>query len=236
LLLGYNRFAGLRRDAKLAEVAIDSVEEMGLGLLLSASLLLLLGRIHAALPINEIMGQIVIEAMPVAIGISVGTAQLGGGDGQQDDSGMEGGEDRYLTPGLGQAMIALCGAVLFASNVAPTEEVMMLAVESSPWHILAMAIVSIILGALILNFSEFRGAQQFARAGNTLELVGGIAQTYATALFASAVLLWFFGRFDGASLPVCVAQTVVLGLAATLGASAGRLLLQANQGGEDESE
>ena len=47
LLLGYNYFAGLRHDANLAEVVIDSVEEMGLGLLISAIALLRLGAHHA---------------------------------------------------------------------------------------------------------------------------------------------------------------------------------------------
>ncbi len=46
------------------------------------------------------------------------------------------------------------------------------------------------------------------------------------ALFAAALILWFFGRFDGVSLYTSLAQVIVLGVAATLGASAGRLLLQ----------
>ncbi|HEX7830691.1 MAG TPA: DUF2391 family protein [Thermoanaerobaculia bacterium] len=46
------------------------------------------------------------------------------------------------------------------------------------------------------------------------------------ALAASALILWFFGRFDGQALDVIVAEIVVLGLPATLGASAGRLLMQ----------
>lgn len=32
LLLGYNRYAGVRSDASFWEVAIDSIEELGLGL------------------------------------------------------------------------------------------------------------------------------------------------------------------------------------------------------------
>jgi len=43
ILLLYNRYVGLRKDATFAEVAIDSVEEMGIGLVLSAALLALLG-------------------------------------------------------------------------------------------------------------------------------------------------------------------------------------------------
>jgi uncharacterized membrane protein len=50
--------------------------------------------------------------------------------------------------------------------------------------------------------------------------------TYGIALISAALILWFFGRFDGEALITCLAQTVVLGVSATLGASAGRLLLQ----------
>jgi uncharacterized membrane protein len=54
----------------------------------------------------------------------------------------------------------------------------------------------------------------------------GTVVTYAVALAASAMILWFFGRFDGQAPVTWLAQTVVLGVAATLGSSAGRLLLQ----------
>jgi len=47
-------------------VAIDSVEEMGLGLLIAAFVLWLLGQITFDM-INEILGKIIIEAMTVAL-------------------------------------------------------------------------------------------------------------------------------------------------------------------------
>src|SRR5918992_393725 len=84
LLLGYNYYAGLRHDANLMEVLIDSIEEMGLGLLISTIALMLLGRITFDMTLNEIVGKITIEAMTVAIGVSVGTAQLGGAGGESD--------------------------------------------------------------------------------------------------------------------------------------------------------
>ncbi|HEV8185877.1 MAG TPA: DUF2391 family protein, partial [Chthoniobacterales bacterium] len=59
-----------------------------------------------------------------------------------------------------------------------------------------------------------------------LNVIVGTVISYAVALMVSAVILWFFGRFDDVALLTCVAQVVVLGLAATLGSSAGRLLLQ----------
>ena len=231
LLLGYNYFAGIRHDANLLEVVIDSVEEMGLGLLISATVLFVLGRVTLDMTLGEAIGKITIEAMTVAIGVSVGTAQLGGtaGDdtGEGDSSTPAGKHDSSTgTHFAGQLVVALCGAVLFAANVAPTEEIVMIAVEISAWRLLAIALISIILGAVILFHIDFKGAQQFAPMHGASAVVIGSVITYAIALAASAMILWFFGRFEGQALVICIGQTVVLGLAATLGASAGRLLLQ----------
>jgi putative integral membrane protein (TIGR02587 family) len=241
LLLGYNRFAGLRHDAGITEVAIDSVEEMGIGFIISAVALYLLGRITPGMPANEIVGQIVIEAMTVAIGVSVGTAQLGGdedsGEGESSGEGAAGhgtrggraDARRHGEPELhfgGQMLLAFCGATLFAANVAPTEEVVVIAIESSWLRLLGLAFVSLFVGALILHYSEFRGARRFVRTEGFGVVVAGSVATYAVALVASGLMLWFFGRFDGVTLYTSLAQVIVLGVAATLGASAGRLLLQ----------
>ncbi len=232
LLLGYNRYAGVRRDASMTEVAIDSVEELGLGLVLGALLLWLLGRVTAEMPVSEIVGRIVVEAMVVAIGVSVGTSQLGGdadegmGEPTRAETGGTGGRADEKIHFGGQLVVALCGAVLFAANVAPTEEVVLIASEISPWRTLGLSLFSLALGALILYFSEFRGAQRFVPGGGAASIMVGTVITYEVGLVVSALILWFFGRFDGQGLAMCLTQTVVLGVAATLGASAGRLLLQ----------
>lgn len=223
LLLGYNHFAGLRRDASWWEVAIDSVEEMGIGLALAALVLWLLGRIGTGQPLSEMVGVVVMEAMTVAIGVSIGTAQLGAKD---DGDGDEEGPGEEATTFSGQIVLAFCGAVLFAANVAPTEEILMLASEIDSWRALGLAFLSLVMGGGILYYSEFRGARRYAPAESGGIIFAGTIVTYAVALTASALILWFFGRFDDSSIMVCVTQTVVLGVAATLGASAGRLLLQ----------
>jgi putative integral membrane protein (TIGR02587 family) len=231
LLLGYNHFAGIRHDANFLEVVIDSIEEMGLGLMVSLLALLVLGRITFDMTLTEAVGKVTVEAMTVAIGVSVGTAQLGGASDESDmgegDSPSAGKKSSQTGVHFaGQMVIALCGAVLFAANVAPTEEIVMIAAEISSWKLLAIALISITLGAVILFHIDFKGAQQFAPAQGFAAVVIGSVITYAIALAASAMILWFFGRFDGQAWIICIGQTVVLGLAATLGASAGRLLLQ----------
>ena len=230
LLLGYNYFLGLRRDTCFSEVVIDSFEELGLGLLVAFLVLWLLGRVTLDQPATEIVGKTTVEAMTVAIGVSVGTSQLGAEGEDEHDKGVgtrRAGGDLSGAPRFGgQVVIALCGAVLFAANVAPTEEIVMIAVEISAWRLVGLALLSLALGALILYYSEFSGSKKFVSFDARHDVLVGMIVTYAVALAASAVILAFFGRFDGQALATCVAQTVVLGVAATLGASAGRLLLQ----------
>jgi putative integral membrane protein (TIGR02587 family) len=229
LLLGYNYYLGLRRDSCFSEVVIDSFEEMGLGLLIAFLILWLLGRVTLDQPLTEVVGKTTVEAMTVAVGVSVGTSQLGAEGEDGDDKGVGGARPEAGDGGPhfgGQVIVALCGAVLFAANVAPTEEIVMIAVEVSAWRLLGLALLSLALAALILYYSEFSGSKKFVRFDAHHDVLVGTVVTYAVALAASAVILAFFGRFDGQALATCVAQTVVLGVAATLGASAGRLLLQ----------
>lgn len=244
LLLGYNHYVGIREDGSFADVVIDSFEEMGIGFVVAAVVLWLLGQITVEMPGDEVLGKIVIEAMTVAIGVSVGTAQLGGngdtdkgmGDGDGDNAEAEPGENGSAEPPEdtgednidigGQLVVALCGAVLFAANVAPTEEIVMIAVEVTAGRLIGLVVFSLVLAALVLYYSEFAGARQHVRFDRHHDVLVGSVITYAVALVASSLILWFFGRFDGHTPILCLAQAVVLGVPGTLGASAGRLLLQ----------
>jgi putative integral membrane protein (TIGR02587 family) len=217
LLLLYNRYAGLREDATFRDVVLDSFEELGLGVLLSALMLWMLGRIRGDDGISEIIGKVVVEAMIAAIGVSIGTAQLGGE--------VEGDENRGESF-AGQVAIAVCGAFVVGANVAPTEEILMIAVESDPYRLLAIFAFSFLLAVVVLVYSGFRQERPFSDFGGVRPWLFSGVVTYAVAVVVSAVLLWFFGRFEGAHFEVALAQTVVLGLPTVLGASAGRLLIQ----------
>jgi putative integral membrane protein (TIGR02587 family) len=225
LLLGYNRYAGIRYDATAWEVVIDSVEEMGLGLLIAAVLLWLLGRLTWEMTWHEIASKIIVEAMVVAIGVSVGTSQLGGAKADVDADGKDDTNQPVSDSYTGQLVIAFCGAVLFAGNVAPTEEILVIALETAVWKLLLLAGLSMGLGGVILYYANFVGGEH-AVANDFTEICRDVVVMYAIALIASALMLWFFGRFADVALDMWVAQTIVLAAAATLGASAGRLLLQ----------
>lgn len=132
---------------------------------------------------------------------------------------------------LPQTAIALCGAVLFAANIAPTDEIGVIAMESAPWKLLLMVGCGLGLSALVLHFTDFRGAAAHTLTDNVCMKAWGLITTYAVALVAAASALWFFGKLDGQPARLAIAMTVVLSVPAALGASAGRFLLQT--GGED---
>jgi putative integral membrane protein (TIGR02587 family) len=200
-------------------VLIDSVEELGLGFLVAALVLWLLSQVHAAMRPNAILGAVLLEGLLAAIGVSVGTAQLGGGD-DQSSGANDSRSDNNLG---GQLALSACGATLIAANVAPTEEIAVIAGSASGWHLLGMAGLALLLATLIIFYSGFVGAgPRPGRPAILREIVG----TYAVALLVSAALLWFFSRLHDQDLAVIVARVVVLSVPAALGASAGRLLLQ----------
>jgi putative integral membrane protein (TIGR02587 family) len=168
----------------------------------------------------EIIGQVVLEGLFVAIGVSVGTAQLGAnGAGDRRPAGRHDSLQAEVT-------LALCGTVLVAANVAPTEEILQLGVSTTHWQRLSIVALSLLVGAMLLYYSEFRGSARFADTRGAFAVLFGSVITYAVALVGSAAMLWFFGRFDGHAVDICAAQVVVLGFPATLGAAAGRLLLR----------
>jgi putative integral membrane protein (TIGR02587 family) len=225
LLFAYNRYSGLRKDASWLEVGFEATEEMGLGLLIAGLVLWLVGQIDAGMPGSEVMGKVVVEGVTVAIGVSVGSAQLGGqGKGGGGDQGMEGDEKDTLSLS-GQLALAACGAILLAGNLAPTEEILMIAVEAPAWRLVGLALLSLAMTAVVFFYSDFRGSH---RMGERLPAVvlSRTVTGYAVALAVSAFVLWFFDRFANVSPAAAAAQVVVLGVAGSLGAAVGRLLLQ----------
>jgi putative integral membrane protein (TIGR02587 family) len=236
LLLGYNRFAGMRADAGWLDVVIDSVEEMGIGVVLSTLILYLIGQIDAGSTPGELIGKIAIETGMVAVGVSVGTAQLGGKNGdEKKDQGTEQksgrqkdrGDEKLRHASAADIFIGFCGAFLISAHVAPTEEVPMIAAQASSGKLAVLALISLATATIVLFFSNFRGSSRYSEIESRWRLAGVAATTYAIAAMASASMLWFFDRFDGVGLMFAVSQIVVLAFPAVIGASAGRLLLQA---------
>lgn len=231
LLLAYNRYAGMRPGVAWKGIVIDSIEEMGIGLFISFSMLFLLNRIELSeTSLDETMGKVIVEAMFVSIGVSIGTAQLGEStEGLEEDSSLDESGAIGINRRSGKmavAALALCGSLIIGGNVAPTDEVVIIALKARPYDILAMAVASCLLCVLVIYCSDFKGSRRKEVKDLAYHMTFDICLNYMVALIASAFVLWYFGRFEGLCFWNIVAECVVLGVIASLGASAGRFLIK----------
>jgi putative integral membrane protein (TIGR02587 family) len=222
IVLVFNAFNGFRRDSSVLEVVIDSVEAMGIGVVVALIALVLLGRIESGTALRDAAGQVALEAIPIAFGASLARAQLGGGD---DGEGAAFGIPERL-------LVAAGGALLFSLNVAPTEEPVMIGLEASPAALLGVIVASLAVTLAIAFIAEFGGRRH--RATGLLDRPW--AETlvaYAISLAVAWLLLWSFGRVDGAGTRAIVGMTVSLGLVAALGAAVGRVLVTGHAAEEE---
>jgi putative integral membrane protein (TIGR02587 family) len=240
VVIGYSALSGFRHERTWAELLIDSVHTMGIAAIVSALALLLLGRIGPDTGIRDAVGKIALQVIPVAFGVSLAGAQLagggggGGGGGSEDEGNDEDAQDQgsSATDGGGnlgafaRLFVGAGAALLFALNIAPTEEPMLLGIEASWWLLLAVVVASIVMTLAIVFYADFRGGRSPQGGDSILDhpLTETVA-AYGVSLGVSLLLLWSFGRTDGASWSVIVGQTVMLGFVAAFGAAAGRLLV-----------
>lgn len=222
LLIGFNTYAGMRQNSSFGEVLWDSVTEIGLGLIVSFLFLLLINKIGFTMSFDEIAGKVIVEAMIVAIGISVGTSQFEGDEQEEgiEDSGTT--QNRFLK----FAVLSICGAVLFGSSVAPTEEILIIALQSEAVHLICMVFLSLLLIAVILYFSNFRGATEERHSPK--QMLSQVVICYFFALIVSFGFLYFFRRVADHSFPIVVAEVIVLGIATAIGSAVGRILISGN--------
>jgi putative integral membrane protein (TIGR02587 family) len=218
ILLLFNRTVGSHPEASGREVFMESVEEMGLGFITAFVVLHLIGRIHLGMPWPEMTGKVTVEALVTSIGVSIGTVQFG----PEESSGPS-----RSIPILGQVAIAFCGAIFIAASIAPTEEVLLIAVESSPERALRMLVAALVLSAVILGFGELRRNRDFQPKCAIPRLLFGPVITVGVSLITATALLWFFNHLADRSFMVNLRQIATLAVPGTLGAAAGRIIFKA---------
>jgi putative integral membrane protein (TIGR02587 family) len=220
LLAGLSYYAGFEKTETLAEDAEDAFIAFGVGFVASAIMLTLFGVITPDMPLGEIMGKIGLQAVPASIGAIVASKTLHSRDG--GDDGEE--EDRAGYPG--ELFLMTAGAVFVAFNVAPTEEVVLIAYTMTPWHAVALAVVSMFLLHGFVYTVGFAGQEERPdKTGFAMTFLHFTVSGYAIALLVSLYVLWTFDRTAGLDPADLASMTVVLGLPASLGAATARLVV-----------
>ncbi|ANY84628.1 hypothetical protein BB934_41380 (plasmid) [Microvirga ossetica] len=221
ILVGLSYFAGFEKTFSWKEDVMDALAAFGVGVITSAAMLALLAVITFDMTWTEIIGKVALQSVPASIGAMLGRKQLGA----EQDVGAE--EERKALAGYGgELFLMLAGALFLAFNVAPTEEMILIAYQMSPWHTLALGVVSIILLHVLVYTVGFSGQESRPEGGTSLStFLHFTLAGYGISLLVSLYVLWTFGRTDGVAWAEIANMAVVLGFPAALGAAMTRLVI-----------
>ncbi|MET0529235.1 TIGR02587 family membrane protein [Microvirga sp. P5_D2] len=221
ILIGMSYFAGFEKTFSWKEDVLDAFAAFGVGVLTSALMLFILAAITFDMTWNEIVGKIALQSVPASIGAMLGSKQLGA---EQD---IEAEDERKRQAGYsGELFLMLAGALFLAFNVAPTEEMILIAFQMSPWHTLALGGISIVLLHVFVYAVGFSGQESRPENGTFVStFLHFTLAGYGIALLVSLYVLWTFGRTEGVAPAEIANMAVVLGFPASLGAATARLVI-----------
>ena len=215
LLYGLAYYAGFSKRRGFRNDILDTAVALAVGFVTASVLLILFGVVQWNAPPHEAIGMVALQAVPGAMGALLARRQLsgdGGGDTDEDAASY-----------FGELFLMAAGALFFALNIAPTEEIILIAYKATALHVLALIALSLLLLHLIVFNAGFAGQEE---ADHPLHaFMHFTLPGYAIALGISLFALYVFGRTDGLSVQGVVQIAIVLGFPAAIGAAAARLLV-----------
>ncbi|MEJ5990522.1 TIGR02587 family membrane protein [Ramlibacter sp. PS3R-8] len=198
---------------------VDALVAYAVGFFASALVLGLLGELQSGMSMREMVGKVSLQAVPASIGALLSQSQLGERD---DAQATRGGVATYWS----ELFIMLVGALFLAFNLAPTEEMVQIAVKLSDLATCGLILASLILMHVFVYGAAFRGRPDDHRNASRLSVLLRFGVVgYSLAFLVSAYMLWTFGRLDGLALAPALQVIAVLAFPAAIGAAAARLIL-----------
>jgi putative integral membrane protein (TIGR02587 family) len=221
LLVGLSHIAGFEETLSLVDDTLDAFVALGIGLAASAFLLWITGALTPGIPLDAGIRMVALQGVPAAIGALLARSQLHASQAEERE------ERRRREASYGAELFTMViGSLFLALNIAPTEEVVMIAVRLDEWRLLGLVMLSLVAMHAFAYSLEFRGqAGRPAGASHLALVLRFTAPGYVLGLLVSAAVLWVFGRTQGLVLEPLVGIIVVLGFPAALGAAAARLVL-----------
>lgn len=201
-------------DKSLLALARDFLELVLASAVTSLAVLLLFGIVEWGDSLSNVVRLTAIEIVPVGLGGAIADAALKSAEEEGDPTSF-----------AREAGIFGLGAVFFALNVAPTDEVVLMAAHAG-WTRLALVVpAAVALTYLALYELEFRGERGRAAGSASAWMQWGEATAgYVIALAASALLLAAYGHLTTPLLEN-VQKVVVLSFVASLGGAAARVVI-----------
>lgn len=211
--------AGFEKTFSWRDDLVDALVAYAVGAISATVILGVLGILEPQMSRRELVGVLSLQAVPGSIGALLAQTQLG-----ERKAREETGDD--ASSYASELFVMAVGALFLAFNIAPTEEMLLIALRMQEWHALLLVALSLAAMHAFVYSVGFHGqpktASDASRWGLLLRFtVAG----YVLALLLSAYILWSFGRLDGMSLASSINAVTVLGFPAAIGAAAARLIL-----------
>lgn len=222
------------KTLRLIDTAMDGIEALAIGITCATCILILLQEITFGTPVRETLGKIISESVPFALGTALARSFLNGDRFQsptdQDDGGISKSQKLVYQSTINATFAdiggTLIGATIIAFNIAPTDEISMLAAAISPPWQLGMIATSLVISYGIVFVAGFTNQQQrLQQQGIFQRPLSETVMAYLVSLGAAAFMLWFFQQLSFEDpWQQWLSYTLLLGLPATVGGAAGRLL------------
>jgi putative integral membrane protein (TIGR02587 family) len=218
-LIGLSYYAGFEPTFRLKDEVMDALAAFGVGFILAGALLAVFGVLQTDdLGSQAVWGKVSLSAVPAAMGALLAGKQLG-------ERGP-GKREKARAGVLGELFLMAVGAAFLAFNVAPTEEMVVIAYQMGPMQTVVLMAISVLLLHLYVYRLGFPGQTERREAGGFKRtFVAFTAPGYGVALVVSLYMLWTFGRTDGVAAHEIATMTIVLAFPAALGAATARLVV-----------
>jgi putative integral membrane protein (TIGR02587 family) len=218
LLIGLSYYLGFESSTSLLDAILDAFVAIAVAALLAALVLAIFGELSTTSNPREWVGKIALQSITGSIGALLAQSQFGRPGGNRDNR-REGGD-------FAEYFFMAAGALFLSTNVAPTEEVVLIAHKMTPWHAVALVALSLVLMHAFVYAIDFKGQHDRAEhISLASEFVRFTILGYCLAVAISAFMCWCFGRFDGLAIGEMLRIGIVLGFPASVGAAAARLVL-----------
>ncbi|WP_442505255.1 TIGR02587 family membrane protein [Novipirellula sp. SH528] len=231
ILVGLAFYSGFEEPVGILGAIVDAFVAYCVGCVIAATILIVLAVLR---PFNEtlyeIVGKIILHAMAASFGAVLASSQMSDDDGQQEQQGRQRQSTKHAHNNLGcyfrEMFLMLAGAIFLALNVAPTEEVILVAFKMTAWHGLVLVGLSLVIMHAFVYKLKFHGQVSIPEEHSATSVFFRFTiPGYAIALLVSLFCLWVFGRTEYTAFDEVVMSTTVLAMPAAVGAAAARLIL-----------
>jgi putative integral membrane protein (TIGR02587 family) len=215
----------LRRHGHInwRQTFMDTVEVLATGVGCAALALILIRRITLETPLGELLGKVVFEGISFSLGAALAVSLLKKKGGRLGLASLEPADFRDT---LADLEATLLGAFVIAFNVAPTDEVTLLARAMPNRWLLLLIVASLAISYLIVFAAGFTNAAERPSKDWFHSPLGETLSAYLLSLLAACFMLWFFHQLGpGDPWQKWLSTTIVLGLPAAIGGAAGRIIL-----------